>query len=222
MLTAIVLAAGQGARMKTEVPKQFLDVGGVPMIVRTLRVFEESPCVDEILLTVSPDRVERCREEIVEKYGFRKIRAVVAGGRERTDSVRLSLDACPDSEYVMIHDGARPFVTPEILERTADAVRKYGAVAVGMPSKDTVKIADADGFVSSTPDRRFVWTIQTPQAFSTRIIREAGEILRKEGGMDGITDDAMLVERSGLAKVRLIEGSYANIKITTPEDLRLL
>ena len=219
MLTAIVLAAGRGKRMKSDVPKQFLDIGGEPMIVRALRVFENASCVDEILLVVPPGSEETCRAEIVKRYGFRKVRDVVPGGNERTDSVYRALLACPETDYVMIHDGARPYVTEDIIESTAEAVIKYGAVAVGMPSKDTVKIVDEEDFVSSTPDRKYVWTIQTPQAFSYRIILEANEKLMKDGGMAGVTDDAMIVERCGLAKVKLIEGSYSNIKITTPEDL---
>lgn len=219
MTTAIVLAAGRGTRMGTDIPKQFLEIGGVPMIAASLKVFEASDVIDEILLVTSRDYMDYCREEIVEKYGFRKVRAVIEGGAERYDSVWNALLACPETDYVFIHDGARPYVTEEILLRAFEAVKEYGTAVVGMPSKDTVKIADEEGFVQDTPERSRVWTIQTPQAFSYKLIRRANELLRESGGMRGVTDDAMIVERSGLARVRLVEGSYANIKITTPEDL---
>ena len=219
MTTAIVLAAGRGTRMGTDIPKQFLEIGGVPMIAVSLKVFEKSSVIDEILLVTSRDYMEYCREEIVEKYGFTKVRAVIEGGAERYDSVWNALLACPDADYVFIHDGARPFVTEEILERAYETVQEYGTAVVGMPSKDTVKIVDEEGFVADTPERSRVWTIQTPQVFSYKLIRRANELLRESGGMKGVTDDAMIVERSGLARVRLVEGSYANIKITTPEDL---
>ncbi len=219
MMTAIVLAAGRGSRIGGDLPKQFLEIGGEPMIVKSLRVFENAPFVDEILLVASPEYVPYCLDVIVGGYGFRKVRDVVAGGRERYDSVYRALLACGDTDFVMIHDGARPFVTEEILRRVDGAVREYGAAVAGMPSKDTVKIADSEGFAETTPDRRLVWTIQTPQAFSYRIIREANEILIREGRMEGVTDDAMIVEMSGLARVKLVEGAYSNIKITTPEDL---
>ena len=219
MTTAIVLAAGRGTRMGTDIPKQFLEIGGVPMIAVSLKVFEESSVIDEILLVTSRDYMDYCREEIVEKYGFRKVKAVIEGGAERYDSVWNALLACPETDYVFIHDGARPYVTEEILLRAFETVKEYGTAVVGMPSKDTVKIADEEGFVQDTPERSRVWTIQTPQAFSYKLIRRANELLRESGGMRGVTDDAMIVERSGLARVRLVEGSYANIKITTPEDL---
>ena len=219
MTTAIVLAAGRGTRMGTDIPKQFLEIGGVPMIAASLKVFEASDVIDEILLVTSRDYMDYCREEIVEKYGFRKVKAVIEGGAERYDSVWNALLACPETDYVFIHDGARPYVTEEILLRAFEAVKEYGTAVVGMPSKDTVKIADEEGFVQDTPERSRVWTIQTPQAFSYKLIRRANELLRENGGMRGVTDDAMIVERSGLARVRLVEGSYANIKITTPEDL---
>lgn len=220
--TAIVLAAGKGSRMKSDVPKQFLATNGGPLIVRTLRVFQDSPEISDILLVTSPDYVDYCRN-LSAQYDLPKVRKIVEGGKERYDSVWNALCACPDADYVLIHDGARPFITEEIIGRCCEAVRLHKAVAVGMPSKDTVKIADEDGFVQSTPARKNVWTIQTPQAFSRDLIVKANEKLRKRPkGMAGVTDDAMIVEASGLAKVKLIEGSYENIKITTPDDLRYL
>ncbi len=219
MTTAIVLAAGKGTRMGSEIPKQFLEIDGEPIIVKTLKVFENSPLIDEILLVTSGDYVSYCREHIVDAYGFQKIRDIVIGGRERYDSVWNALLACEDTDYVMIQDGARPFVTEEILERADSAMKQYGTAVVGMPSKDTIKIVDENGFVVSTPNRSHVWNIQTPQAFSYSLIRKANEIMIAKG-MEGVTDDAMIVEASGLARVKLVEGSYENIKITTPDDLK--
>ena len=244
MTVAIVVAAGQGRRMETDIPKPFLSIGGEPIIAKTLRVFEESDTVDRIILVTQEEYIDCFRHEIVERYGFRKVAAVIPGGKERYDSVLNALNACPElfgwgkpgdpdkadigktpasgseeEHYVFIHDGARPFVTGEILERTAEAVQLYGAVAVGVPSKDTIKIIDEEGFVKETPDRATMWQIQTPQAFRYELICAANQILMQRGGLSGVTDDAMIVEKSGLAKVRLVEGAYSNRKITTPEDL---
>lgn len=221
MTAAIVLAAGRGKRMESDTPKQFLHIENEMIIEKTLRVFEASDVIDEIILVTGEDWVEFCRDEIVAKNDFKKVRAIVVGGAERYDSVYAGLLACPEADYVMIHDGARPFVTEAILERVSEAVKEFDAAAAAVPSKDTVKIADEHGFVVSTPDRRRVWNMQTPQAFNYTLIRGAYEIL-KESGMTGVTDDAMVIERSGLGRVKLVMGAYSNIKITTPEDLGLL
>ena len=221
MTSAIILAAGKGQRMGTELPKQFLSMGDDMLLTKTIRVFEESSVIQDIVLVTSEDWIGFCKTEIVDREGFRKVRKIVAGGKERYDSVYQGLLACPNADYVFIHDGARPFVTEEILVRTQEAVEKYEACAVGVPSKDTVKIVDEDGFVESTPPRENVWNIQTPQAFSYPLIRAAHEVVR-DNNMTGITDDAMIVEKSRLAKVKLVMGSYYNIKITTPEDMKWL
>ena len=221
MTSAIILAAGKGQRMGTELPKQFLSMGDDMLLTKTIRVFEESSVIQDIVLVTSEDWIGFCKTEIVDREGFRKVRKIVAGGKERYDSVYQGLLACPNADYVFIHDGARPFVTEEILVRTQEAVEKYEACAVGVPSKDTVKIVDGDGFVESTPPRENVWNIQTPQAFSYPLIRAAYEVVR-DNNMTGITDDAMIIERSRLAKVKLVMGSYYNIKITTPEDMKWL
>lgn len=217
-ISAIVLAAGNGKRMGADIPKQFLKIDGEYILTKTLRVFQESSVIQDIILVTGEEWVDFCRKEIVEEKGLSKVRDVIAGGRERYDSSYAGILKCPDSDYVFIHDAARPFVTKEILKRTADEVRKHPAVAVGVPSKDTVKIVDEDGFVIDTPNRKNVWNIQTPQAFSYSLIRAAYEIMLKDG-MEGMTDDAMVVEASGLDKVRLVMGDYTNIKITTPDDL---
>lgn len=226
--TAILLAAGQGKRMGTKVQKQFLELNGKPVLWYSLAVFESSPVIDNIILVTGADQIGYCQREIVEKYGFSKVDTVTAGGEERYLSVWEGLKAMEDASgrvegtdgYVFIHDGARPFVTGEILERAYDAVEKYQACAVGMPAKDTIKIADETGFVAATPKRSLVWTIQTPQAFSASLIREAYEKLLASGRTD-VTDDACVVEAMTEIRVKLVEGSYDNIKLTTPEDLKL-
>ena len=216
--TAIVLAAGQGKRMHSKVQKQFLEIQGYPVLYYSLRCFQESPLIQDIILVTGEESISYCKEEIVQKYGFTKVSAVIPGGKERYDSVYAGLCECRDCEYVLIHDGARPFVTEEILKRGLQKVKETGACVIGMPSKDTVKLSDEEGYVKETPNRKCVWTIQTPQIFSYPLIREAHDSIRQKV-MSKITDEAMVVEQETGAKVALAEGSYQNIKITTPEDL---
>ena len=216
--TAIVLAAGQGKRMHSKIQKQFLELQGYPVLYYSLKCFQESPLITDIVLVTGEESIAYCKTEIVEKYGFTKVKAVTAGGKERYDSVYAGLLQCEDCEYVFIHDGARPFVTEEILQRGMEKVRETGACVVGMPSKDTVKIVDACGVVEETPDRSRVWTVQTPQIFSYPLIRRTHESIRTKS-MKNITDDAMIVEKETGVSVAVSEGSYKNIKITTPEDL---
>lgn len=215
---AIVLAAGQGKRMNSKVQKQFLEIREKPVVYYSLAAFENSPIIDEIILVTGQESLEYCQKEIVEKYGFTKISKVVAGGKERYDSVYHGLLACEDCAYVGIHDGARPFLTEDIIARGWAGAKETGACVIAMPSKDTVKIADAEGFVLETPDRKNVWNIQTPQIFDYQLIRTAHEQIRAKD-MSSVTDDAMVVEQEMGVKVRLVEGSYRNIKITTQEDL---
>ena len=216
--TAIVLAAGQGKRMHTKIQKQFLEIKGYPVLYYSLRCFQDSPLIEDIILVTGEESVLYCQKEIVDKYGFTKVTKVISGGKERYDSVYQGLLACENSDYVLIHDGARPFITEEILERGLTGAEETGACAVGMPSKDTVKIADESGYIAETPDRSKVWMIQTPQIFQYALIRSAHESIRTRE-MSNVTDDAMVVEQETGIKVRLAEGSYQNIKITTPEDL---
>ena len=218
--TAIVLAAGQGKRMHSKVQKQSLEIQGYPVLYYSLRCFQESPLIQDIILVTGEESISYCKEEIVQKYGFTKVSAVIPGGKERYDSVYAGLCECRDCEYVLIHDGARPFVTEEILKRGLQKVKETGACVIGMPSKDTVKLSDEEGYVKETPNRKCVWTIQTPQIFSYSLIREAHDSIRQKD-MSKITDDAMVVEQETGAKVALAEGSYQNIKITTPEDLEM-
>jgi len=219
--TAVVLAAGRGTRMGISQAKQYLKIGGKPVLVYALEAFQQSPVIDRIVLVTDRDHMEYCRTEIVEPWGFTKVQEMREGGRERYESVWNALEAIapgPGQQYVFIHDGARPFVTPEIIGRAYKAVQKWKACVVGMPVKDTIKVTDADGDVVCSPDRRLVWMAQTPQVFELELIREA---LRRQllGDCSKITDDAMVVEQQMGVRVRMVEGSYENIKITTPEDL---
>ena len=215
--TAIVLAAGSGKRMNSKVHKQYLIIQDRPVLYYSLKAFEDS-AVDEIVLVVGKGEEEFCRKEIVDKYGISKVKAIVEGGKERYHSVFEGLKQTSDADYVLIHDGARPFVNQDIIRRCMQEVQKYQACVVGMPVKDTIKIADEEGYAKQTPDRKNVWMIQTPQTFSYALIYEAYEEMLKTEDT-AITDDAMVLERTKDKKSKLIEGSYRNIKITTPEDL---
>ncbi len=215
--TAIVLSAGKGSRMNSGTHKQYLLLNGRPVITYSLEAFEKSP-VDEVILVTGQGEEEYCRKEIVEAYGFSKVGKIVAGGKERYHSVFCGLQAVTDTDYVLIHDGARPFVTEAIIARTMETVRKTNACVVGMHVKDTIKITDEKDIVKETPERNNVWMVQTPQAFSCPLISHAYEkmLLQEDAA---ITDDAMVVEKMCQVPVTLIEGSYRNIKITTPEDM---
>ena len=222
--TAIVLAAGSGKRMSSDIAKQYMDLNGYPVIYYSLKAFEES-FVDEIVLVTAASEIKYCQEEIVKRYCFNKITSVIAGGKERYHSVYNGLCAVStDTDYVFIHDSARPGLTQDILERALATVKAYHVAIASMPVKDTIKIADEDGFVVSTPKRSSLYLMQTPQVFELVSIKRAYEKLISEeekvleSGLE-ITDDAMVMEEFGEHPVRLCEGSYRNIKITTPEDL---
>lgn len=213
----IVLAAGRGRRMNSRVAKQYLLMDGKPILAYALKAFEES-FIEEIVLVVEEGFEDYCRKEIVEKYSFRKVKKIIPGGKERFHSVFCGLNCIENADYVYIHDGARPFISQEILERGREAVRVHGACVIGMPVKDTIKIADGTGMVESTPERSRVWQVQTPQIFSYSLIKEAYEKLMNRSDIR-VTDDAMAVEEMLGRKVYLAEGSYENIKITTQDDL---
>lgn len=221
---AIVLAAGRGKRMQSDVAKQYLLIKGKPVLYYSLKAFEDS-VVDDIILVTAENEIIYCKEEIVEKYNFSKVSQIVAGGKERYHSVYNGLKACTDAEVVLIHDGARPFVNNEIIARNVAMVKEYGACVTGMPVKDTIKIADEAGFVQETPKRDLIWAVQTPQTFQYHLIKEAYDtFLNNEETFCkqySVTDDAMVAEIFGGHKVKLVEGSYNNVKITTPEDMAL-
>lgn len=232
--TAIVLSAGSGKRMNSDTKKQYLLIKDKPIIYYSLNTFQQSSIIDEIILVASKDDLDYVKRDIVEKYEFSKVTHIVSGGKERYNSVYNGLKCCNDSEYVFIHDGARPFVTEEILKRAMEVLTEHGSAVVGMPVKDTIKIVNDDLEVTGTPNRKTVWQVQTPQCFRADIAISAYEklILEENNGelkQRGIqvTDDAMVVETfyeekdADFNKVRLVEGSYENIKITTPEDLKI-
>lgn len=221
---AIVLAAGHGKRMHSKVAKQYLLLKGEPVVVHALRAFEKAG-MDEIILVTGADEVEFCKKDIVAQHNLSNVRQVVPGGKERYDSVWNGLKALmatgfPEDGIVLIHDGARPLVNGAIIARSVDGAREFSACVAAMPVKDTIKVADADGFSASTPDRSTLWQIQTPQAFQFRLIYGAYEKMFMPGiDRSHITDDAMVVERMTDTKVKFVEGSYSNIKVTTPEDM---
>ena len=225
--TAIVLAAGQGRRMGGNVSKQYLELAGKPIIYYTLEAFQNSPLIDSIVLVTGPEQMAWCKEELVHKYNLTKVDTITTGGSERYISVWNGLQVIEDDMtqadregIVFIHDGVRPFIDEGILSRTMEAAYLYGACVAAMPVKETIKIADENGFVESTPARNRVWGIQTPQVFDFRLAYGAYQAAMESGRTD-MTDDAMIVESFTDVKVKLVEGSYENIKITTPEDLEI-
>lgn len=218
-VTAIVLAAGRGSRMESKIQKQYMEVNGRPLLFYALDAFERSE-VDDVVLVTGSGEQEFCRKEIVERYGFSKVACIVEGGRERYHSVHEGLKAAKDCAYVLIHDGARPCINQRIIGDAIRGAQIYSACVIGMPVKDTIKVADEEQFARQTPDRRRLWMIQTPQAFSFDLIYEAySRLFEKEENQRGVTDDAMVVESMTSWKVKLIPGSYENIKVTTPEDI---
>ena len=220
-ITAIVLAAGSGSRMKSKTKKQFMEIKGKPVIWYSLFEFEKSR-VDEIILVTGKEDIDYCKKEIVEKYNLKKIKNVVAGGSERYESVYNGLKEVTGN-IVLIHDGARPLINNEIIERSIEGTIKSDACVVGVPVKDTIKRADKEGYIIDTPNRSELWITQTPQSFKTDLVKMAykkmKEELEKGNTTLNITDDAMVVEEFTTYQVRFVQGDYKNIKVTTPEDI---
>lgn len=223
-IAAVVLSAGSGTRMRSTVPKQYLDLCGNPVIYYSLKALQESS-VDEIVLVTGAEDAAYCKTKLVDGYGLDKVKKVIPGGKERYDSVYEGLKAIGNADYVLIHDGARPMLTPEMIERIVEQTRKEQACVLAVPVKDTIKVADERHYADRTPDRSTLWMIQTPQAFSYPLIRDSYEKLyqdmEQKKQIPAITDDAMVLEYAYGKKVKLVEGSYRNIKITTPEDLEI-
>ena len=214
--TAVIVAAGKGKRMGTEISKQFLPLCGKEILAHTVEKFEKAACIRDIILVTGGDALQDVRQ-MVQEYGWKKIISVTEGGKERQDSVFLGLQQVPqDTEIVLIHDGVRPFVTEEILERSIAAAKETGGCVAGVPAKDTIKVCEAEGFAIATPNRSTLRQIQTPQTFRRKEILAAYEKAKADGFLG--TDDASVAEHSGFP-VRVIMGSYSNIKITTKEDL---
>lgn len=213
---AVVVAAGRGSRMGTKESKQYLPLHGKPILVHTLELFQAMEEIADIALVVGADDVERCTG-LVRDYKLDKVTAVVAGGSERQHSVFAGIKALsPAAGWVMVHDGVRPLVTRKAIRACCEKAEQSGAAVLAVPVKDTIKQVDDTGLIVSTPDRRSLWAIQTPQAFRRDLLTEAHERAAAEHFLG--TDDAMVVERTG-APVVIAEGDYTNIKITTPDDL---
>ena len=208
--------------MHSEIPKQYMDLCGYPVLYYSLKAFEES-AVNEIVLVTGALDIEFCRKEIVEEYGFSKVAAIVAGGSERYLSVYEGLKVASDADYVLIHDGARPLIDEDLIRRSMETVVREKACVPGVPVKDTIKVTDHDGYAAATPNRSSLWAVQTPQCFSVELLTQSYRRLfaAEEQGAElpAVTDDAMLVEQMTGHKVKIINGNYTNIKITTPEDL---
>lgn len=215
-VTAIVLAAGSGSRMKSSTKKQFMELKGKPILWYSLFAFEEYG-VDQIILVTGKEDIEYCKKEIVEQYGFKKVTDIVAGGRERYESVYNGLGKVT-GDIVLIHDGARPLISQDIIKRCIEGAIKNGACVAGMPVKDTIKIINDDKIVIDTPNRNYLWITQTPQSFMYELVKTAYDRMQ-ESDFSNITDDAMVVEQFTKHKVKFVEGDYSNIKITTPEDI---
>ena len=218
-ISAIVPAGGRGVRMGSNVPKQFLTLGDVPLLVHALQTFESCSIISEIVLVVPEDDCAYCHDHIVPNYGLKKISRVVGGGRRRQDSVLNGVQVTnPTSDIVVVHDAVRPFVTERMIADVVKAARKHGAAIVAIPLRDTVKRVNFDGLIEETLSREKLWAAQTPQAFQRDILLRAHE----QGETDGVdaTDDAFLVERMGLS-VSVVQGSFHNIKVTRPEDLQM-
>lgn len=218
--TAIVLAAGNGKRLNAEVKKQYLDIGGMPVVAYSLRRFQKQEFIHRIVLVTGPEDREYCQEQIVDRYGLTKVEQIIPGGNERFDSVYAGLRACAGTDVVFIHDGARPFISDEVLAKLYADVLRYRACIAAVPVKDTIKISLDGVRIDRTPDRNSIWQAQTPQVFSYDLIRRAYRAAGQAGAY-GITDDASCVERYGSTPVHLTLGSYENIKITTREDLAI-
>lgn len=238
MVYGIILAGGSGKRVGAEIPKQYIEVNGKPILYYTLRAFEES-AADQISVVADEAHLQYVVSEIVDRFSLKKVSRVCQGGEERFHSVLHGLDdlssAAQAEDIVLIHDGARPFIRPEEINRMIDAAKEHGAAVAAMPVKDTIKISDDEGFVAATTVRKNTWQIQTPQAFRYGLIKEAydkaagmqwkvsdasaKEPVFKEAGKV-FTDDSMVVEAvCPQQKIRLVQASYENLKITTPEDL---
>lgn len=218
---AIVLAAGSGKRMNQTIKKQFIPLNGNPLLYYSLKVFSDVGMGRIILVTAEED-FAYCEEQFIRSRKFSCPITLVGGGNERYDSVYAGLQQATGAEYVFIHDGARPCLEKSVLCRIAECVETYQACVAAVPVKDTIKIVDQQGFAVETPNRNQLWAVQTPQVFSYQIVMDAYDKMihdRKDNIL--ITDDAMVVENYSHHLVKMVEGSYRNIKVTTREDLAL-
>jgi 2-C-methyl-D-erythritol 4-phosphate cytidylyltransferase len=221
MIAVIVPAAGVGTRMGHKTPKQYLELAGRPILAHTLEVFEKTPEVREVTLVVHPDELDFCQDKVISPFNFKKVLRLVPGGKERQDSVYHALKALhkeDDLELILVHDGVRPFITPDQIREVIQAARRHGAAVLGMPAQDTLKKVSQEGMIRQTIERRDIWQIQTPQAFQAKLLWRAfiEAYARNFYG----TDEASLLEELKLP-VAVVAGSPFNLKITTPQDLQL-
>lgn len=214
----LIVAAGKGKRMGSEISKQFLTLKGKPILYYTLKAFSQCERINSIILVLSKEELEFARKEIVEKYNFTKVTALVEGGKERQQSVYNGLKAIDNCNIVAIHDGARPFVTTDIIEAGIGYAERFGASACGVRPKDTIKVVSEEGFSVTTPNRNTLMAVQTPQCFKFDLIMECHQ--KADIEKYSATDDTMILEKYG-HRVYLYEGDYKNIKVTTPEDMLL-
>ena len=220
-ISVIIAAAGKGTRLGGDIPKQYLMIGSKPVLAKTLKVFSDMDEIDHIFIVANEEYIKHCRN-IVGSYEINKVRDIVRGGCERQESVYNALKAigekCPDTDYVLVHDGARPFISERIINEGIKFAEIYGAAAPGVMPKDTIKVKNEKNFSVDTPNRANLVSIQTPQVFKFDEILECHEKIRYNG--EKVTDDTMVVEKYGYS-VYLYDGEYTNIKVTTPEDLIL-
>ncbi len=221
MIVAIIPAAGKGTRLGAEVPKQFLEIAGAPVLIHTLRRFEACESIGAMIVALPADTLESFAQSLP-SYGFTKPIRLVPGGQERSDSILNALEAAREfaPDFVAVHDAVRMFVTPAQIAATIDRAREVGAAMLALPATDTIKEVE-NGVIVGTIDRRRIWRAQTPQVFGYDLLLRANREARAAGLSSALTtDDALLVERLG-QPVAVVEGSASNIKITTPEDLAL-
>lgn len=219
-VTAIILMAGVGKRMNSNVPKQYIEIDNKPIIFYTIDAFEKSD-IDDIVLVTGETEIKYCAREIVQYFKFNKVSKIVAGGKERYNSVYNGLKVANNSTYVLIHDGARPCITPADINKMIYNVKKYDACIMGVPTKDTIKIVDNENNIISSPDRSTIWQAQTPQAFEyERLMFAYSKVQISED--KSITDDAQVWSMYNDQPVKIIEGSYENIKVTTSSDVEIV
>lgn len=215
--SVIIVAAGRGSRMNMDINKQYIDVAGVPVLARTLQVFNECDFIDEIIVVVNENDIIYCKQYIIDSFDFYKVKTLVAGGEERQKSVYNGLmEVNTKTDIVLIHDGARPFISEESILNSISNAEEFGGSVVAVPVKDTIKMADKEDIISHTIDRSTLWSVQTPQTFKYDLILKAHNKAIEDNFFG--TDDSVLLERLG-QKLKFVMGGYDNIKITTKEDL---
>jgi 2-C-methyl-D-erythritol 4-phosphate cytidylyltransferase len=215
-VSAIIVAAGRSERMGTGSSKQLISLGGITAIARTISAFEENPYVNEIIVVTN--RIDIIKiGGVVNEFGFEKVKRIIVGGATRQKSVTVGFNAMSgEAAFVAVHDGARPLITSECIGRVIENAIKSGAAAAAVKVKDTIKVADENGIVLSTPERQMLWAVQTPQVFAVELYKKALEASELTGA--DYTDDCQLIEAAG-GRVQLVEGEYSNFKITTADDI---